>query len=150
RTPGMVREGRGRPTQLRTRRRSRLTSVLLRSRRAGNLFTRTHGPPSPRIPRRQQSGRSGSAQVGPCTRGRHPRRAPGVPPVRGTLLCDLLARSPRIQAGGGLSHPRSDPVGGSAVAAGSRTFLITRTGKSPVTGRAASPTPVTFAEQDAS
>ena len=46
--------------------------------------------------------------VGLRARCRHPRRAPGVPPVRATLLCDLLARSSWIQARGGLPQPRRE------------------------------------------
>ena len=73
---------------------------------SGNLLAPPNGPSSPRIPGREQSGRPRSTRVGVCPRGDHPGRARRVPSVRGALLCDLLARSSRIQARGGLPQSR--------------------------------------------
>ena len=84
------------------------TAVLLPSRGTDDLLTPRDGPSSPRIPGREPRGRSRSARVGSCTRRHHPRRAQRVPPVRASLLCDLLARSSWDQARGGLPHPRGE------------------------------------------
>src|SRR5918994_231300 len=103
----MVRDRPGRTTQLRARRCSRFTAVLLPGRGAGNLLTPPNGPSSPRIPGREQSGRPSSAPMGRRTRGHHLGRAARLPAVRRTLLCDVLARSSWLQTRGGLPQSRS-------------------------------------------
>ena len=76
----------------------------------GSYSRGQHGPPSPRVPGREQGDRPSGARMGACPRRRRPGRTGGVPPVRPGLLCDLLARSARLQARGGVPQPRRELV----------------------------------------